>query len=244
MPPVRCIYISPHLDDAVLSCGGLIFDQSQAGIPVEVWTICAGDAPPGPLAPMALSCHEEWGTGSAEETLALRRREDRRALEIVGAAGRYFDTPDCIYRRLPGGEALYPDRFTGPRHPHETDLDAAIAGSLAAGLRPDDSLICPLGVGGHLDHVLVRQAAERLGRKLRYYVDIPYFFTTSQERLPAAEGMQAQLEPVSEAGLHAWLAGIRAYHSQIHALFGSEIYMEEKIRGYWADWQGVDLWQA
>jgi LmbE family N-acetylglucosaminyl deacetylase len=33
---MRWIYLSPHFDDAVLSCGGLIFDQAQAGTPVEI----------------------------------------------------------------------------------------------------------------------------------------------------------------------------------------------------------------
>ena len=29
---MRWIYLSPHLDDAVLSCGGLIFEQSRQGL--------------------------------------------------------------------------------------------------------------------------------------------------------------------------------------------------------------------
>ncbi|MCE7860069.1 MAG: PIG-L family deacetylase, partial [Chloroflexi bacterium CFX2] len=31
--PMRWIYLSPHLDDAALSAGGWIFDQTRAGIP-------------------------------------------------------------------------------------------------------------------------------------------------------------------------------------------------------------------
>jgi len=45
----------PHFDDAVLSCGGLIWEQTQKGIPVEIWTVCAGDAPPG--SPSMLAWH-------------------------------------------------------------------------------------------------------------------------------------------------------------------------------------------
>jgi len=41
---MRWIYISPHFDDAVLSCGGLIWEQTHKGITVEIWTVCAGDA--------------------------------------------------------------------------------------------------------------------------------------------------------------------------------------------------------
>jgi len=39
------IYLSPHLDDAVLSCGGIIWQQVQSGHQVEIWTICAADPP-------------------------------------------------------------------------------------------------------------------------------------------------------------------------------------------------------
>ena len=40
---MRWIYLSPHLDDAVFSAGGLIYEQTQAGTPVEIWTIMCGD---------------------------------------------------------------------------------------------------------------------------------------------------------------------------------------------------------
>jgi hypothetical protein len=39
---MRWIYISPHLDDAALSAGGLIHEQTQAGLPVEIWTLMSG----------------------------------------------------------------------------------------------------------------------------------------------------------------------------------------------------------
>jgi len=39
---MRWIYLSPHFDDAVLSCGGLIFDQTCGGTAVEIWTVFAG----------------------------------------------------------------------------------------------------------------------------------------------------------------------------------------------------------
>lgn len=39
---MRWIYISPHLDDAVLSAGGLIYEQTRAGHEVEIWTFMCG----------------------------------------------------------------------------------------------------------------------------------------------------------------------------------------------------------
>lgn len=100
------IYLSPHLDDVALSCGGLVWEQSQAGEQVEVWTVCAGDPPPGPLSPFAEELHRRWKTGP--EAAQPRREEDKRSLEFLGASPRHFPLPDCIYRRAADGRALFP----------------------------------------------------------------------------------------------------------------------------------------
>jgi LmbE family N-acetylglucosaminyl deacetylase len=239
---MRWIYISPHFDDAVLSCGGLIWEQTRKNIPVEAWTVCAGDPPAGPLTPQAEKIHREWGTSRATETVALRRAEDKTALQNVGAAWHHFTVPDCIYRRSPEGEALYPDRYTGPRHPAEAGLPAEIAASLSKELLPDDRLVCPLTVGGHLDHVLVRDAAEKLGRPLWYYAEIPYLLDYPQALGPVASGLEEIIEPISEDGLDVWLEGISAYASQVPALFKSDDFMRARMRSYWKTCHGVRLW--
>ncbi len=122
------LYLSPHLDDAALSCGGLIWEQAQSGEEVSLWTICAGDPPSGPLSPFAESVHARWGTG--REASAARRAEDIRSCAILGAAFHHLSIPDCIYRRSPKtGEVLYGSEETifGPVHPEETLLVSKLA---------------------------------------------------------------------------------------------------------------------
>ena len=71
---MRWIYLSPHLDDAVFSAGGLIYEQAQAGIPVEIWTIMCGYPPlPEEVFSVAQLLHVQWGFSSAEETARGRR---------------------------------------------------------------------------------------------------------------------------------------------------------------------------
>ena len=163
---MRWIYISPHLDDAVLSAGGFIYEQTRAGNPIEIWTIVCGYPPPGELTPFAQLLHQQWGTGTAEETVRLRRGEDMQAISIVGAKAIHFDVPDCIYRRGPDGDPLYLDIFVQP-HEAEAHLPDQIAQFIAPRLETDDRVICQLGIGGHVDHILVRQAAERLNNGSR-----------------------------------------------------------------------------
>ena len=239
---MRWIYISPHLDDAILSAGGFLYEQARAGIPVEIWTIVCGFPPPGELTPRAQLEHFVWGTGTAEETVKLRRAEDLEAARIIGAKTIHFDIPDCIYRRGPEGEPLYLDIFVQP-HAAEADLPDQIAQMIAPGLLSDDEVICQLGVGNHVDHILVRQAAELLNRPLWYAADLPYLFKQPGELTPLVAGMEETLHPITEAGLRAWVEATLAYESQLNSLFENREQVEENVRAYDAEREGFPLWQ-
>jgi LmbE family N-acetylglucosaminyl deacetylase len=239
---MRWIYISPHLDDAVLSAGGLIFDQSRAGTRVEIWTLVCGFPPEADPSPFAQLLHFQWGFSSAEETVRLRRAEDERAAASVGAKTIHFtDFPDCIYRRGADGEPLYPlDVFVEP-HPADADLPAKMTTALAERLKPDDVLVCPLGIGGHADHLLVRKAVEGLNRPLWYYADVPYVLNHPEALIPLTNGARSEIQKVSSAGLSVWGEGIAAYASQISTLFESSKTMRESIGKYGQ--AGICLWK-
>jgi LmbE family N-acetylglucosaminyl deacetylase len=239
---MRWIYISPHLDDAVLSAGGFIYEQTRSGNAVEIWTIVCGFPPPGELTPLAQALHFQWGTGTPEETVNLRRAEDVQAAGSLGAKTLHFDVPDCIYRRGPDGEPLYLDIFAQP-HKAEAQLPDQIAQSIAPRLGADDQVICQLGIGGHVDHILVRRAVERLNRPLWYAVDVPYVFKQPGELPPQVAGMMASLHPITEAGLEAWIEAALAYKSQLSSLFESPDKMKADIRSYYAERDGFPLWQ-
>jgi LmbE family N-acetylglucosaminyl deacetylase len=239
---MRWIYLSPHLDDAVFSAGGLIYEKVHAGQQVEIWTIVCGYPPPGKLTPLAELLHRQWGTGSAEETVRLRREEDARATRFLGAASIYLDVPDCIYRRGIDGEALYQDIFVPP-HPFEADLPERIADSLSRLLQPDDQVICEFALGGHVDHILVRQAAERLNRPLWYAADLPYHFKQPDKLEPMIAGMKVFRQSLSEAALGAWLEGTLMYKSQLSSVFEDLEQIDPNIRVFCQEWSGFPLWQ-
>lgn len=250
------VYLSPHLDDAVLSCGGLIWEQTRSGQAVHIWTICAGDPPAGELSPFALALHTRWQIGV--QAAAERRREDQAACTRLGADFRHFDIPDCIYRFAPATEGdvetalqrhFYTDEqgLFGRVHPDEKLLRRKLANLLAAELPSTAQVICPLALGRHVDHQLVRQAAARLerqqGRRLGYYADYPYVLQQRRRlrRLESA-GWQKQIYPVSPAGLLAWQEAIAAYASQISSFWPDLQEMNAAIERYWQENQGVALW--
>jgi LmbE family N-acetylglucosaminyl deacetylase len=241
---MRLIVLSPHFDDAALSCGGLIFEQVRQGIQTEIWTIFAGNPPPGPLSEFAKQNHSLWGLTGGAETVAMRRAEDEEAASRLGADLVHFDIPDCIYRRSPQGEFLYTETVITSPHPADRRLPGRVARAVRSGLRKSDMLLCPLGLGSHVDHILVRQAAESLRRPLSYYADVPYVLNNPETLDPAVAFLQSQPWPVSETGLAAWLNGVAAYRSQVDSLFKGQGTLFDAIRLYWeATGHAIRLWQ-
>jgi LmbE family N-acetylglucosaminyl deacetylase len=239
---MRWIYLSPHLDDAVLSCGGLIAQQRMHGLHVEVWTIFAAVPSPERGGLLARYLHMRWGFENAQQAVEARREEDQQALSILQAQARYFPFLDCIYRQDSEGQPLYENIFSPP-HPAEADLAERIAVALGEHLREEDVVVAPLAIGEHVDHVLVRQAARRLGRPLWNYAEVPYLFKSPQEIEQKTRSLQSVLFPLSFWGKKAWLSACSAYRSQIAELFGDEEAMQRTLQEYMARENGLRLWK-
>jgi len=240
------VFLSPHLDDAVYSCGGWIAEQAEAGDAVEIWTIVAGDVPPGLLTEFADTLHQRWGVTQAD-AFAVRRDEDAEACRIVGASHRHFDLPDCIYRRHPQtGEAFYPDHpaiFGLPAVEEKSRLPTELAGIFRSSLPAGAQVLLPLTVGNHVDHQLVRLAGELLPDRPWYYADLPYVLwdDSGLATLPP-DGFMEEVFPIGEPALGRWLAGVRAYASQFNSFWQSPAELEEQIRAYLAKTGGLRLW--
>jgi len=238
---MRYIYLSPHLDDASLSAGGWIYEQTQKNIPVEIWTIMCGYPPDTQLSPFAQYMHNAWGMETAEQVVRGRRLEDLNSAKILGATAQHFDFLDCIYRRDIAGNWLYDSIFIDPL-PQEEYLPKQIADEILSRLKPDDKLVAQFGIGKHVDHVIVRQAVELLNQPVLYVADIPYLFKTPDHLNPHTVGMKENVEMVSETGIHVWVEAVAAYESQILALFESHEAMRNKIREYCLEHNGLRFW--
>ena len=86
----RRIFVSPHLDDAVFACGQWIASSTR---PV-VLTIFAGAAPRDARLTV---WDRECGFDEGDDVMALRRMEDRAALERLGATPCWLDFRDDQY---------------------------------------------------------------------------------------------------------------------------------------------------
>lgn len=230
----RHLFVAPHLDDVVLSCGGLLASLAERGECLLVITICAGS--PGPdveLSAFASYLHQAWKLGP--DPLARRRREDKEALAHLQVDGLHLPQLDAIYR-APG----YPtwEAVIGPLQADDP-LPAAVVGALGRlrSSNPDAHWYLPLAVGNHVDHQAVFQAAAAIqGRSVAFYEDFPYAAQPRavQQRLAALGAFAQQLTPrivPMERYLPVKIEAIARYQSQLDELFHGRP-MESEVRRY------------
>lgn len=247
------IFISPHLDDIALSCGGYVRRLSRAGERVLIASVCTADAPPGqPLSPSAQHEHWQWQLGN--RPYQYRREEDVRVAAQLGAAYAHLGLLDAIYRHGGHGQPLYEGKeFIGGKV-HARDWEHQFP-ALVEALKPvlasageDVRVFCPLTAGGHVDHVLTRRAVEQLldARSIAYYEDYPY----AQKEAGALEkllGSTATWRPVlielTPEEIEARIAAIGCYASQMFAVFGDVATMPQRVREYIARTGGERYWE-
>lgn len=228
------VYIAPHLDDAVLSCGGRIALQIAAGESVLVVTICAGSPRAGAeLSPFAQYLHHAWSLG--DDPIALRREEDRRALAVLGCDGLHLDLLDAPYRVAAYGERDAVFGAVAANDPLADQLSAILAQLRVQ--QPLARFYMPLGVGSHVDHQLVCAAGVALqnqGVNVVWYEDAPYAAKRSQavaERLAALSDQFVPETIAIDAVLERKLMAICEYRSQLSELFGAAS-MEQVMTDY------------
>ncbi len=235
----QCLYLSPHFDDAALSCGGLIRQLVLEETQVLVVTIFAGEPPPADISPFAAGMHARWGDVAHRAT--VRREEDRKAMDLLGANYLHLEYPDAIYRSA-GGSFLYASNedLFGPLRPEDTGLVSQVAASVD-GMGPfrDTTIYAPLAVGNHVDHQLVRDAILSLDAPpstVVFYEDYPYVeepgaLTQALEAL-RPEQWELELREFDEQCLKTKIVSIGAYQSQMATLFGSEQATAQRVRDY------------
>ena len=162
------LVLSPHFDDAVLSCGAWL-----SGHPGSiVATVCSGRPGPG-IAPHQWDGTSGFPSGDAAAT--VRRAEDAAALEVLGAKQHGLGFLDGEYREATG--RCHED--CSVRGPFKDALAETICDLIDA-LQPE-LVLCPMGLL-HQDHIATAEAAwsalrARPDTNLLAYFDLPSALT-------------------------------------------------------------------
>jgi hypothetical protein len=235
------VILSPHFDDAVLSCWHVLAGPGE----VLVVNVFAGEPPAGTLG----WWDELAGATDSAAAVRMRIEEDRRALALAG----------CASVNLPFLDGQYRQSDEAPGEIIEALREVVVA---------DARLYAPASLGDHhRDHTAVRAAALALhaeGADLRLYADLPHATVLGWPRWvldgssstgadPAGEQWASQLEaadiPVERmvAAKHRLpptayakkLEAVRTYSSQTAPLrqaFGPSLEDPQRL-GFEVDWR-------
>lgn len=227
------MFVSPHLDDAVLSCAALMRAMVTRA-PVTVVTLFSAAAPP-PHTRAARTFLRQCGAEGSGPLFRERCSEDIAVLGDLGVRHVHLGHPDALFRRRRGPALLHRAARLLPELDHRYPTfrfdialgrvsrgDAELRGMLTAqvaDLARGGVVFAPLGVGRHVDHLLARSVGEHLGAVL--YADFPYTARDPSAEAAAAAGRR----PWGWAeDLDAKRPAIEGYRTQVDALFpGGEI---------------------
>ncbi len=241
------LYLSPHLDDAVLSCGGRIAHAVARGESVAVATFFTADEPAEPPSALAADLRRWWQL-PAGAVMAARRAEDEAAVRSLGAEPLHLDLAEAPYRLDASGGAVLRRRSRRSTARVAAGDEAAIA-SAAERIRalPEARLVAvPLGVGGHVDHLVVRRAAEASGRALAYYEEFPYSewkWFAVRRALGGRGGWSEEVLSLAPGHFESRVRAILAYASQVPAMFRSEARLRKQLRRQLRRAGGERLWR-
>lgn len=213
------VAISPHLDDAAFSVGGLLAAHARAGDRVTIVTCFTGNVP-APTG-FALACQLDKGLAPEVDYMALRRAEDRAACAVIGATPVHLPLLEAPHR----GYASAPDLFAARRDDDTmlAPLTEALAAQVAA-LSPE-LLLGPLAIGNHVDHWLVREALAALPAPTLLWEDWPYLTRAPDRRADRP----ALVHALTAADRDARRVMCAAYASQLGFQFGSLAGMERAV---------------
>jgi len=228
------VYLSPHLDDAALSCGGRIYTQTKAGERVQVVTVFGGVPSPGEaLSPFAQDLHARWG--HPPEAAARRQEEDLAAMALLGAEPVHWPYADCIYRRTADGRFPYAgeEALWASVDPAEEGLVSELTARLALSTARAGTIYAPLSIGNHVDHQIVRRMVESHPRPIVYYEDFPYAAEPQAARAALTRGdWEAKSVLLSEEAMMTKIDAIACYRSQLSTFWASFEEMAAMVRAY------------
>lgn len=189
-----CFFISPHLDDAAFSAGGLI-EKLSGSVPVMVVNVFTASGLPNNNSLSAKAFLSQCGVADKETLFNMRKKEDRKALYPLGVRVINLDEIDALWRPsfirsllpkwlislVPELGLKYPTYrwhiISGKINIEDRTLVERLRlklHSLVGG--GGGTIFCPLGIGGHVDHLLVREACAGLteANRLYFWLDVPY----------------------------------------------------------------------
>ncbi len=159
------------MDDAVLSLGQHILEWKKQGKKVRVVTVFTKFGDGKNLPEYTADYMEKSGFNSVVYFEKARVKEDVEAMEMMGVEWEHWDLVDAGFR----GNYLTREELLGGEIKKE---DKELVEKIVEKIKKcgADEIYLPFGVGGHVDHWIVRTAGERSRKNIKYYLESPYLW--------------------------------------------------------------------
>jgi LmbE family N-acetylglucosaminyl deacetylase len=185
------VVVSPHLDDAVLSMGSLLAYLVEKQKNISVITVFTQGS--SLTSGFTQELIRKGGCLTAKDYFIARKTEDIRALKSLGIEqSKQLDFIDAAWRMQGHNEGLYTDTVIGiKRHEKDIVLLEKCRNVLQRYISPNSFVFAPLGVGKHVDHVLVRDVCASTFPETIFYTDFPYSLKhTDDEAFQKAQNLK------------------------------------------------------
>jgi SAM-dependent methyltransferase len=175
--PEHFIFLSPHLDDAVLSCGNLILKLKLLKKKVSIITVFT-EASSKTQTPQANRYLHGCKYKNPIKLFSDRRKEDVKANKLLGTPYKHLGFTDAAWRQT-GGRPIYPNgikQFLGIVSKKDSHLVELIHKKVLKILPQGNTclILAPLGIGGHVDHLITKKVAEKILLPVIFWEDFPY----------------------------------------------------------------------
>ncbi len=222
----KLFFVSPHLDDAALSAGALISSLSgkKDMTLINVFTSPSTAIPSFSVKKMLASCNAK----DSQSLFKTRKIEDKKAFENTKIKIMNLDYTDALWRQresrlskyLPEAGYVYPIFSLFAKSGKISSLDESMITKIKndlvqiVGDSKEALVFCPLGLGNHVDHLIVRRVVEELFHNVIFWSDFPYCQTDSLSSRPSFTFTKMQAEKYEM---------VKKYKSQLSLLFPNGI---------------------
>jgi len=220
------LIVSSHLDDAAISVGIMAQRLSMTHALTVATVFTEHDE--GPLSYSARIFNTS-DTGSASQCMIRRRAEDWLALSLLGATPVHLGFVDATFRRDKSGVAICErpeDIVSADPHAEEAFVHTVTSRlAVLIGASHPEILLVPFGLGNHVDHKIVRIAADLAIamcassgqlRAVVYYEDLPYAYShdPTNSNISLSE-WESVIVTATDVAWERKLGAIRCYSTQL-----------------------------
>lgn len=185
----KCYFISPHLDDAILSAGTLINCLASSNEVHVVNIFTSVDRRSSLSGKIAL---KKVGYKTPESLFKARRIEDGRVFSYLGLNPINLGYVDALWRKKRKSffskfkflftefSSIYPTYkfhvIKGKVSQNDREMILNISADLNRLIKngKDSIIFCPLALGNHVDHIIAREVCGQNFADIYYWADFPY----------------------------------------------------------------------